>query len=95
MTVEVFEMFTKIVVVLPGVRSRMNKPGMHMVAISRIKESSDISFISNDSNPLTYKSIMSIGKSKSYQERIFFKEKVLGEKHNSSMNEMRDTLKNI
>ena len=70
-------MFTKIVVMLPGIRSRMNIPGMHMVAISRIKESSDISFISNDANPLTYESIMSIGKSKSYQERKLYKEKVI------------------
>ena len=93
MTVGASEMFTKIVVMLPGIRSRMNIPGMHMVAISRIKESSDISFISNDANLLTYESIMSIGKSKSYQERKLYKEKVIGQKHNFSMNEMRDTFK--
>ena len=55
----------------------MNRPGMHMVDVSRIKESDDIAFISNDSNPLTYESIMSVGKSKPFKDRKLFKQKTL------------------
>ena len=62
-------MFSKIVVMLPGKKLRMNRPGMHMVAVSRIKELAGIAFISNDSNPLTYKSILSVGKSKPCNSR--------------------------
>ena len=70
-------MFSKFVVIILSKKSRMNRPGNHMVAVSKIKESDDIAFISNDSNPLTYESIMSVGKSKPFNNRKLFKQKTL------------------
>ena len=77
MTIGSSEMFSKIVVIILRKKSRMNRPGNHMVAVSKIKESDDIAFISNDSNPLTYESIKSVGKSKPFNNRKLFKQKTL------------------
>ena len=71
----------------------MNRPGMHMVAVSRIKDSCDIAFISNNSNPLTYESIMSVGKSKPYMDRKLFKQKTLLPHHEASKEKMKNILK--
>ena len=71
----------------------MNRPGMHMVAVSRIKNSCDIAFILNDSNPLTYESIVSVGKSKPFNDRKLFKQKTLLPRHESSKGKMKNILK--
>ena len=80
---------------LPGKKSRMNRPGNHMVAVSRIKESDDIAFISNDSNPLTYESIMSVGKSKPFNDRKLFKQKNLLTRNEGSKEKMKKIIKQL
>ena len=71
----------------------MNRPGMHMVAILWIKVAKDIMFVSNDLNPLTFKSIIAIGKSKLYKERRKYKEKSIGKIYDSTVQNIKDIVK--
>ena len=64
-----------------------------MVAILWIKEAKDIMFVSNDLNPFTFKSIMSIGKSKLYKERRKYKEERIGNIFDSTLQNIKEIIK--
>ena len=66
------ETWTKAVVVLPGVRSNMNKPGLEIVAISRVKKTRDLALMSTEKHQLTLERLLRIGKTKSYDVRRQF-----------------------
>ena len=77
MSIGLNEIWTKAVVVLPGVRSNMNKSGLEIVAISRVKKMKDLALMSTEKHQLTMEQLSRIGKSKSYDVRRRFEGETL------------------
>ena len=77
MSIGLNEIWTKAVVVLPGVRSNMNKPGLEIVAISRVKKIRDLALMSTEKHQLTLERLLKIGKSKAYNVRRHFESEYL------------------
>ena len=50
----------------------MNKPGLEIVAISRVKKTRDLALMSTEKHQLTLERLLRIGKSKSYDIRRQF-----------------------
>ena len=71
------EQWTKIVVMLPGITSRMRQPGLECVACSRAKEIADMAFIENEKNLLTYEKLLKIGTTPAYIDRRNFEHRRL------------------
>ena len=77
MSIGLNETWTKAVVVLPGVKSNMNKPGLEIVTISRVKKTRDLALMSTEKHQLTLERLLKFGKSKAYDIRRQFEREPL------------------
>ena len=68
------EKWSKIVIVLPGSKCRLNAPGLECVAISRAKEFSDMAFMETDKHEINMARFMKIERSKAYEDRNDFEQ---------------------
>ena len=72
MSVGTGELWNRIIVMLPGLKSKMRQPGLEYVACSRAKDVKCMAFIESEAHPLTYERLMKVGRTPAYEERRSF-----------------------